>query len=114
DQPPCANPSLVSSSGPPGACMTPSRVRKVCRVSRMVVSFMCDPSGCEMCDPSGDETWRDGQTHRRQQLTRVSGSLLLVRRDDLGRQLRGHGLVAKALSGERARTLRQGAQIDGV
>src|SRR5712671_5070706 len=39
DQPPWGKPPLGSSSGPPGACMTPSRVRKVCRVSRIVVSF---------------------------------------------------------------------------
>src|SRR4029077_13520686 len=38
DQPPYSKLPSRSSSGPPGACMTPSRVRKVCRVSRIVVS----------------------------------------------------------------------------
>src|ERR1700749_2288397 len=34
-QPPCAKASLGSSSGPPGACITPSRVRNVWTVSFM-------------------------------------------------------------------------------
>src|SRR3954453_15884188 len=34
-QPPCVKDSLGSSSGPPGACITPSRVKNVCTVSFM-------------------------------------------------------------------------------
>src|SRR6185312_10898698 len=37
DQPPYGKSPSRSSSGPPGACRTPSRVRKVCRVSRMLI-----------------------------------------------------------------------------
>src|SRR3954453_5170792 len=36
-QPPWLKASLGSSSGPPGACITPSRVRNVCTVSFMVM-----------------------------------------------------------------------------
>src|SRR6478609_7784977 len=38
-QPPCSNPPVRSSSGPPGPCMTPSRLRNVCKVSFMSVSL---------------------------------------------------------------------------
>ena len=39
-----SNPSLGSSSGPPGDCMTPSSVRNVVTVSRMRTSMQC-PTG---------------------------------------------------------------------
>src|SRR2546428_12649532 len=34
--PPCAKPPLSSSPGPPGACMTPSRVKKVLTISFLI------------------------------------------------------------------------------
>src|SRR6266702_4416254 len=40
DQPPWANPPLGSSSGPPGACITPSSVRNVVTLSLRVA---CPP-----------------------------------------------------------------------
>src|SRR5689334_11760559 len=43
DQPPYGKSPSRSSSGPPGACRTPSRVRKVCRVSRMLILLFADP-----------------------------------------------------------------------
>src|SRR5205807_8952720 len=39
-QPPWVKVSLGSSSGPPGACITPSRVRNVCTVSFMSVETL--------------------------------------------------------------------------
>src|SRR5262245_54499031 len=39
-QPPCENPPESSSPGPPGACMTPSRVRNVVMVSFDIRSLL--------------------------------------------------------------------------
>src|ERR1044072_232296 len=38
DQPPCSNPPAVSSSGPPGACITPSSVTNVVTTSLRISS----------------------------------------------------------------------------
>src|SRR2546427_2683855 len=45
DQPPCSKPPSRSSSGPPGPCITPSRVRKVPTTS-LLMGFSSSYSPC--------------------------------------------------------------------
>src|SRR5206468_12724997 len=56
DQPPWANPPLGSSSGPPGACITPSSVRNVVTLS---LRIPCPPPNTASNQKCTDRTDRD-------------------------------------------------------
>src|SRR5438132_2304484 len=64
DQPPCAKPPPLSSPGPPGACMTPSRVRKVLTISFLISVVLSIGSRLES-SPRQEETPQRRETHRK-------------------------------------------------
>src|SRR3954454_19279102 len=100
-QPPWAKAPLVSSSGPPGACITPSSVRNVCTVSFMSVQtpWHADSersSGAAGAEPADQ---RGGQTR----IGRLTGpGDVTVRADQHGRR-RGapaqHRKLPRAVAG---------------
>src|SRR5262245_17079592 len=81
DHPPSAKPFSASSSGPPGACMTPSRLRNVLTISSRIVA----PSDVRAL-PLG----------RLEDLDRVAGGIL---DEDLLASGAGHDVVAEAEPG---------------
>src|SRR5690242_5158965 len=106
DQPPYGNSPSRSSSGPPGACRTPSRVRKVCRVSRMLIL---------LCLVTGTVTCSDGQGCPE---SSDAGSVRLAGHADDPRRDRGEGRgwreaePAAPLEGERAADSRLRTALD--
>src|SRR3954470_3007919 len=87
DQPPCAKPPSVSSSAPPGACTTPSRLMNSYTTTRIARSFLHVLARTARSD-SRRLVRLLGIDGRPRSVPQTGRSILLVQREQRGQRLR--------------------------